>query len=559
MNQIKRIWNKIDKNILILLFVSGIVLLPFFNSVYLWTHDGAYHYSNIFALDQNIDFSNLKLFPDKVVPVIAENMGWGSGIFYPSLPHYFATYLYQFFKLIGITNIFTTMKICHGIVMFLSGFFMYLLSKKVFHNKKAGLVSAILYMTFPYYFIDIFVRDAFAECFLFMFLPLIFLGIEYLLDDDDKKFYLFFILGYTGAIESHLVLSIYITIFAGLYLLFHRKKIFTKSKMKALCLASIVILCLNAPFLLPLIEHTLFGDYTVYMQDHMFRIETLKETTVSILDYFSFDRPLAYTGKLVFPISLSALFCIIFILFHYKKIKNIPNLKWYLLLFLFSVLFMLPVFPWDKLPSFLWNIQFVWRLNLFLVFFMSLSAGFIINLVKEKYSNLIGIILFFSSIIYLLTLNPMLIYQDDVNSKIDVNKHGAAGYQYLPTKAYQHLDEIKNRGDKVFVKEGKAKIINLDSNTPNLTFEVKTDGCVLELPRYYYRGYEIKLNHKEIEYQENKRGLIEIKVDEGGIIQVHYEGTIWYQLSLFTLLIGILILVYLIDLNSKNERGKING
>ena len=71
----------------------------------------------------------------------------------------------------------------------------------------------------PYLFTDIFIRGAFNESFLLFIVPLIFLGIHYLIDDNNKlMFYLLFVIGYVLAINTHLVLSIYLTVVILIYL-----------------------------------------------------------------------------------------------------------------------------------------------------------------------------------------------------------------------------------------------------------------------------------------------------------------------------------------------------
>lgn len=57
---------------------------------------------------ENIDISNGKFFPDKVVPLIANNFGWGNGIFYPSLPHYVTAYLGIIFSTFNISVVSAT-------------------------------------------------------------------------------------------------------------------------------------------------------------------------------------------------------------------------------------------------------------------------------------------------------------------------------------------------------------------------------------------------------------------------------------------------------------------
>ncbi|MBR2834022.1 MAG: hypothetical protein IKE75_06360 [Bacilli bacterium] len=541
----KRFFSKIDVNIIVIFIVSIIVMWPFVSCLYVRGHDSFYHYSNIFALVNNVDISHFKFFPDKIVPIIAYDFGWGSGIFYPSFPQYITLYIYEFFHIFGVDNIFTSMKICHFLTLFLSSLFMYILSKKLFKNKTAGLISAIIYMTFPYYYLDIFVRDALSETFLFVFLPILFLGLEYLLEKKYNKFYIYFIIGYVGCINSHLVLSIYITLFVIIYLLLNYKRVFNRETIKKLFISSIYILLFVLPFLVPLIEHTIFGNYTVYADGIMYNKSFFKTTAVNLIDYFSFERPLAWSGDLVFTISFPALLIIIIMALKFKNLAEYKFIYKYFICFILAIIFMLPIFPWKYLPSFFISIQFLWRLNLFLVFFMSVCTGGIIVCLKNKLNNFIIIIVLISSLFMMWSFKPMAIFEQiDVN-QIDINEAGAASLQYIPVKSYKKLDFIKNRGNDIIIETGKASISNVKSKTPYLSFDIKTNGAVVEIPRYYFMGYKVTLNNKKIKYVENKNGLIEFKIKDDGKIVVKYEGTVWYKISCCITFLTLFVLIVL--------------
>ena len=59
----------------------------------------------------------------------------------------------------------------------------------------------------PYRLGDIVVRSAFNEVFTFLFMPLVLLGLLYLIEGNKKRFYLFFILGCSGLIYSQMVMA----------------------------------------------------------------------------------------------------------------------------------------------------------------------------------------------------------------------------------------------------------------------------------------------------------------------------------------------------------------
>ena len=70
---------------------------------------------------------------------------------------------------------------------------MYKLVNKVFKSKFSALISAIFYLSFLYIIKDVFVRVAVAESFIFVFMPMILVGLYELFHGDKKYFYLWFI------------------------------------------------------------------------------------------------------------------------------------------------------------------------------------------------------------------------------------------------------------------------------------------------------------------------------------------------------------------------------
>ena len=63
---------------------------------YISGDDSLFHVANISAMLDAIDLSQGRLFPSVILPTIANNLGYGVGIFYPRLPHLVATFFSLF-------------------------------------------------------------------------------------------------------------------------------------------------------------------------------------------------------------------------------------------------------------------------------------------------------------------------------------------------------------------------------------------------------------------------------------------------------------------------------
>ena len=120
----------------------------------------------------------------------------------------------------------------------------------------------------------------------------------------------------------------------------------------------------------------------MYLDGAMYSTETMRKSVVSLSDYFTTNRPSALDVVTITPISIAALISFIgVVVYLIVKCKNndVPVfLKYYIILAILAIFMMLPMITWEYLPSFLKSIQFVWRINLFLALFMSLSGAYVI-------------------------------------------------------------------------------------------------------------------------------------------------------------------------------------
>lgn len=558
--KVKKMFNRLDKNYWYILGIVLFIILPQISNNVILGNDLYYHISNLYAMNDNLSIKHFVLFPQKVLPVIANNLGYGSGIFYPKLAHIILVYIYQVYEHLGISNMMYTVKTFCFFIILLSGIFMYVYVKSAFGRKNMALLASAFYITYPYFCVDLFYRNALAECMMFVFIPIVFLGLHYLMERDLKKFIILFIIGFVGAINSHLVLSVYLAGFVVIFALINYKKIFTLDRIKVAIIACVFILIFIFPFILPLLEHKIFGNYVVFEDGIMFSLETVNSSRRSLRNLFSYGNynTLSY---------LAVIFSFL-ALINYKKTVFKDRKKILIAFTLIScicLLLTLNFIDWKWVPKFMLNIQFSWRLYLFFMFFISILGASVIDLFKGEMQK---VILLFSIVLLLFNYNYVenpKIYGRNLGylhqNNIDISFWGA-GWQseYYPIASYRNKDYIDKLSDKsVSVKRGKCEISSVKSRTPYLEFDIKNNntGCVVEVPRLYYLGYNIYINNKKINYFENKNGLIEFKTNKGGKVKISYNGTILYKISLFIVWITILILiVYKIKIERKKKNEK---
>lgn len=551
---------KKHKYILIIFIVTVALLFKLFVTSRYYGHDTAFHVPNIIQLSKTISID--KIFGAKIVNFDVNKFGYGTWFFYPKLPHLLGAYIYLIVK-----NIYTSMNIIYFITTFLSGVFMFLLSKKIFDNKKVALISSVIYLSVPYHLSEIYVRDAYAENFMFMVIPLIFLGLYYLKDNEYNKFYLTFILGYLIGIHSHLISMVFCTIFVALFILYHYKTFFKKDKLKTLIISTIIVTGLSLPFLITVIEYKLTNTYTVFLSDTFAYRPKVAAEALNLKAYYSqvprYDKIATY-----FNYPTIILFIITTIQIIFKKNKNREKLIPILLLIILLINLISSRVIWKNIPEFFITIQFPWRLLVFLSAFVALYApvclinDFKINKIIKN-TILVIIILFFAKN----GVDNILYYSNiELMEETTLNATLAMGYQkeYLPIQTNKatnlntwNLSYAEGRKDGIFSSDINVMIKIIEDKFPNLTFKVEnlSGDTTLELPRVYYLGYKLKDNKgNEIQLVNNKNGFLEAKINKNGEYTLTHQETKIEKIANFIGLLTFIVSIIFVVKRYKNER-----
>ena len=421
----------------------------------------------------------------------------GIWLFYPKLPHLLAAYIYLIIK-----DIYLSMKIIYFVTTLLSGIFTYYLSKKIFNDKKVALLSSLIYITVPYHICEIYIRDAFAENFMFMVLPMIFLGLYNLKDNNYFKFYTFFILGYIIGINSHLGSMFFYTIFIGLFILYYRKEFFQKDRFKALIISTFIVSGVCLSFLGPLLEHKIFGNYRVFTEAFS-NLNEVQIFSLNLKDLYS-QVPLSDKIMPYFNIMTIILFGLSLIGFLFNKKDGYKKEeKIFLLLIILLINFVCSKVIWEYLPSLFISIQFPWRLLVFLVLFVSLFSPLI--LINKKIPRCIkNLLVFVCSLVIVFEGIDNISYYSNFEVTVDeaANSIYSMGYQreYFPVMTagdlyifhydgYNH--EIKSYkfrtdDDNVSIKITKDYFPSMDFIVDNVNRSVN-----IEFPRIFYFGYKL--------------------------------------------------------------------
>lgn len=479
--------------------------------------------------------------------------GYMSNTFYPDVT------LIPFALLGLITGPLFAYKFTLFAMSILCGYFTYRTVDIIFKSPLAGYVAGILYTFCNYRLFDIFHRSSLGEIITFTFVPIVILGLYYIINGNYKKWYIITI-GFTFIVFSHAISSLLMFITVVIILLFNIQKLIREPKrILYLVIAGIATLFITSYYLFPMIEQ---------MQSDTFYYSTPWQTAEkNQLSWYWIICGMT-TGpnypNLFEPPKLGLLLTLVIGLRLFVRSKK-ELLKMadryvivgFILLFITSSFFPWSVFPFNKLGF----IQFPWRLFEFISFFFAAAGGYYLSQTKlsKRYFAIFCII--FLGYTCFLIINDSKVYNamefkhlHSLEPSLE-NHYLGSGREYLPINV-KAVKELYERGDYIDSKTNTSKITDIERNRGILSFEISASGKdTIELPLIYYKGYSVSLEGKNISIEQSKNGLIQTIVDQSGRVEAYYKGTITQLISFIVSVIGILTLciyIYAVKRRKKN-------
>lgn len=525
---------RLDKHwvmILGIFLVSFALMLPLFLNEYHVGNDTMYHLTTISSIKELISTNFLSGITGKILPNIGNGFGYGSRLFYPPIFHTICAYLSYFLDNFNV-SLAGSIKVFYLFTFFLSGVTMYICSYRFSKNKLLAFIASVIYLSSSYHLNEIYVRDAEAESILFIFLPLVILGVKELLEGNKKWFYPCFIIGYVGGILSHFTMMIYVTIFLAITLLFFYKKVFKKEFLVSFIKVSIIVLLLTAFFFEPLFEHKFLGNYMVYKKWVMSL--GIWHTTLWGIEYL---LPIDYL-EIYFYFSIVTLGLIGYVLIKRRSIFKEDKYKLIGIFTLISFIMSTRYSPWKIMPYSLFMIQFGWRLVTFVILGFALIGPE--ALIKSK--------LWVKGLCVIGILIPgfLSIHFATDNIVGDLDYSFGLGYQreYMPVSLMDDdMEYYNNRSHNVINVDTKEEVEVVNNNFPSIEFNILNNGTY-EMPRIFYYGYKlVDENNNSVDIKESSHGFLEANLSTGKY-KLTFEGSMIYrvcsEISLLTLL-GIII------------------
>ncbi len=579
MKAIKRIINNKFFPYIIIFALSTIICIPLFEMNMSEYNEARIHIGRIVSVKQIILDG---IFPNFISSKHMLGFGYALNIFYGVLTTYIPI-LISFITGSGIL----ALKIFTLITVAVSGITMYNFVLEIAEDigydksKLIALIASLIYIAAPYKLTDIYARTAVGEYTSFIFIPLVFRGLYKLINGKDKA-NVYIIIGAVGLILSHTITTIYVALFAVIYLLCNLKKLKDTKSIKSIIKDALIILLLTAFYLIPLLEHKMYGDYTIFDAESMGATgQYVYSTTIGFKEWFSSEFS---KNELIFSFGLVITFAIILTPFVFKKVKKYPQYAEYIVLAILALYMESKLFPWTIMPNVLSIIQFAWRLNGFFIFFISYICAVniitIVEMIRDKknilgMATVIGIFMcsWFGVARYMPKENEVKQsdnileayvhkYKKDIDFEYGIiNSEKIGPYQinreYLPLKACENISYIKNRKDKTIVIDGMAIIEDEQKNGLKDFMKITVlDKAKVELPYIYYHGYTVKLNGEKVKTYESENGFLCVDIDKNGDLVVEYTGTVLEKLGYA---ISAISLISIIGFGIYNKSRKIKG
>ncbi|MBK5719681.1 hypothetical protein JGH11_02220 [Dysgonomonas sp. Marseille-P4677] len=438
----------------------------------------------------------------------------------------------------------------------LCGVFMYHTIRVIYKSSYAASLSAILYTFAVYRLYDIYQRAALAEALSFTFLPIVFLGLYYVIKGDYRKWYVLAI-GYSLLIYTHAIASVlmFVTLII-LVFIYYKSFLKEPKRILYLVLAGVVTVVLTAYYTFPMLEQLSSNSFYLDSRSPGGGAGYGKVGFDYIL--WGFISGIAYPHRELWTGIGVILTLVVFLRFFVPKNKSqlLRSVDIGVIIGICFIIAISRIFPWGRFPfSLLGFIQYPWRLYEFVSFFFAVAGGYYVSLVFTKHNQR-----FVVSIVFIVATMATTYIQSENYKSLDLNGgvltqaraslvepnyengYNLIGREYLPSKLID-ISYIRDRKEKVDFRNEDTQIENLRREYNTTLFSVLVNKIdTLELPLLYYYGYSVTLNGEKLPVYQSDLGLVEVITDESGEIEAYYGGTTLQKTSLYISLIGLLIL-----------------
>lgn len=446
------------------------------------------------------------------------SLGYGQPVFnfYAQSPYIFG----EIFRLLGL-SVLDSIKALFIASLTLSSVTMFFLSRQLWKNNYAALISGLIYTIAPYRAVDVYVRGALPEALAFVFFPLITYFFNDFVLTKKLRSLLWFVLSFSLLVTTHnlsaLMFSLFLSIW-GLYFIWLNK---AWKVIPQILLSGVLIGALVAYYVVPVATESKLisiGKTTEGYYDFRLHYVTLDQLFLSRFWGYgaSFwgekDDLNLSVGQVqwVVPI-LAALGLLVF-----KKFR--VHFQFYILLGLGLFFLFLthgksdPIWGLVTPLSF---IQFPWRFLGSAVFVLALAGGVIALLVKKPLYE-ISLVIFVCAA--LIALNTSFFFEDlwfNINDSQQFSglryreQASSAIHDFWPLTAKETPTDFAPVDPWVDQGSGSGRLVEKKSHQAIYDFQINSEIAVARFPIVYFPGWEVTSDSRKLDvYPTSELGLI---------------------------------------------------
>lgn len=232
--------------------ILGVTLLANSPMMQTYLHNGddlCYHLARLEGLKDGI--------LDGQIPVNIQPDGLrGNGYLNAMYPYLFL-YIGAFLRICRVS-----LALSYKVLIFLanlgSAVCVYVAVKSMTRSRRSVLLAVVLYTLMPYRFTNIFSRGDLGETLALVFWPLVIAGMYHVIMGDRKKWY-YLVIGFSGALQSHILSAAFVAVFCVITALMYCGRILRERRYREIGQAAGLSVLLNAWYLAPFLYYY-FGE-----------------------------------------------------------------------------------------------------------------------------------------------------------------------------------------------------------------------------------------------------------------------------------------------------------
>ncbi len=478
--------------------ILGVTLLattPMMQTYLYNADDLCYHLARLEGLKDGI--LDGQVIPVNILPEGLQNNGYMNAM-YPYLFLYIGAILricrvslaFSYKTLIFLSNLGTA--VCA-----------YVAVKSMVKSRRSVILSVVLYTLMPYRFTNILSRGDLGETIALVFWPLVIAGLYHIVMGDRKKWY-YLVIGFTGALQSHILSVVYVAAVCVITVLLYCVRIARERRYVELLKAAGLTVLLNAWYVVPF----LYYYFNEELNKEVLRWSGYFEQSINLSNM---TQTLSLYNKQYFSLGLALLGCLgigIVYLFCEKRgrVGGADGFTLYMLtlggMFVFLSTGYFPsraLMANDFFENIATMLQFPWR---FLgpasaCFLFAGAAGLTRSEILKPYRNLIFAMLVSLNLLVIVSVpadNNHVPYKnaESVASKGHETKLGSSVGLFYPHE-WRLVEATDDRLSRSVVISDMTSVSVLDFKKKGtkaaVSYTARTDNAFIELPLQNYLGY----------------------------------------------------------------------